>query len=187
MSGSLPIIIAAATTSISARPKLEPAPLDNAITVALPSLDGGRGLQVGYERWLPDHRISLGASVQLRETATGDYTGLRSGIGAELRYYWRARSFLHAQPTGSMIGWFVGGRLDIAVDGTHDLATDRWIGTTLEIGTSALVGYRFAPWRGLEVTPFGGLTWRRDIDLSGRLPGWGRPGIAGGLSVGWMF
>jgi hypothetical protein len=183
VSGALPIILAAAASSVP-HPA---APLENAITIAIPSLDGGRGIQVGYERWLPAHRISLTASAQLREAAVGDYTGVRAGLGGELRWYWRARSFLHAQPTGSMIGWFVSGRVDVDLDGTHDTTSERWIGTTLEVGTSALVGYRFAPWRGLEITPSAGLTWRHDIDLTGRLPGWSRGGIAGGLSAGWMF
>ena len=70
---------------------------------------------------------------------------------------------------------------------TTYLATDRWIHTTLEIGASALIGYRFAPWRGLELTPYGGLTWRRDVDLTGRLPSWSRAGVAGGLTLGWLF
>jgi hypothetical protein len=188
MSGALPIIIAAATAgSASTTATLERAPLRNAITIAVPSLDGATGAQVGYERWIPAAQISITVSAQLRESAVGDYTGIRAGVGAEIRWYFRARSFLHAQPTGSMIGWFTGGRIDVAIDGTKDLKTDRWIGTTLGIGTSALVGYRFAPWRGLEITPTTGLTWRRDIDLSGRLPGWNRGGIAGGLNLGWMF
>ncbi|MBL0216375.1 MAG: hypothetical protein IPQ07_21140 [Myxococcales bacterium] len=193
MSGSLPIIIAAATAgastsaSTTATATIDRAPRSNAITLAVPSLDGARGAQVGYERWLQGPRLGLTVSVQLREAAVGDYTGIRAGVGGELRWYWRARSFLHAQPTGSMIGWFIGGRVDVAVDTTHDDSSDRWLGTSLEIGTSALVGYRFAPWRGLEITPSAGLNWRYDVDLSGRLPGWSRTGIAGGLSVGWMF
>ena len=185
MSVALPAIISAA---IAAHPELEPEPvLRNAISLAVPSLDGARGVQVAYERWLPERRISLAASVQLREAARGDYIGMRAGVGGELRWYWRATSFLGPQPDGSMIGWFVGGRVDIDLDGTHDLATDRWISTTLELGASALIGYRFAPWRGLEITPYGGLTWRRDVDLSGRLPSWARGGIAGGLTMGWLF
>ena len=182
------MIVAAAMADASLQaPGVEDTSLKNAITIAIPSLDGGRGAQIGYERWLPEERVSLGISAQVRQAATGDYTGVRAGVGGELRLYWRARSFLHAQPTGSMIGWFVGGRVDVALDGTRDDATDRWLSTTLEIGTSALIGYRFAPWRGLEITPSAGLTWRRDIDLSGRLPGWSRAGIAGGISAGWMF
>ncbi len=182
MSGALPLIIAAATAGVP-----EPDIAMNALTVAVPSLDGARGIQVGYERWLPRPQISITASVQLREAAVGDYTGIRAGVGGEVRWYFRQKSFLHAQPTGSMVGWWTGGRLDVAVDGTHDLMSDRWLGTTVEIGTSALVGYRFSPWRGLEITPCAGVTWRHDIDLSGRLPGWSRAGFAGGLSAGWMF
>jgi hypothetical protein len=159
----------------------------NAVFVGLPSLDGARGLQAGYERWVPDHRLGLGASVQLHESAIGDYTGVRAGIGAEVRWYWRARSFLHAQPDGSMIGWFTGGRFDIAGAWTHDIPDHRWLGSGMSFGLTGEVGYRLAPWRALIITPTTGITLRRDIDVSGRLPAWTRGGIAFGLEVGWMF
>lgn len=184
MSGMLPLIVAAASAGDVPAP---PVPV-NDVSIALPSLDGLRGVQVGYERFSPARRISLGASVQLREAAVGDYTGVRAGVGAELRWYWRdVKPWLSGQPRGSMTGWFVGGRLDVAVDGTRDAVDDRWLGTMLGIGATGHVGYRIAPWRGLEITPTAGLLWRREIDLSGRLPAWSRGGIAAGLSVGWMF
>ncbi|MBL9015375.1 MAG: hypothetical protein JNL83_14420 [Myxococcales bacterium] len=185
MSVALPAIISAA---IATHPELASEPvLEHAITVAVPSLDGLRGAQIAYERWFPAHRISLSASVQLRQAARGDYIGMRAGGGGELRWFWRATSFLGPHPDGSMIGWFLAARIDVNVDGTHDLISDRWISTTLEVGTSALIGYRLAPWRGLELTPYGGLTWRRDVDLSGRLPSWSRGAIAGGVTIGWLF
>jgi hypothetical protein len=185
MTIALPAIISAA---IAAQPELSQKPvLENAITIAVPSLDGGRGVQVAYERWFRHRRISLSASMQLREAARGDYIGMRAGVGGELRWYWRATSFLGPHPDGSMIGWFLGARFDVNLDGTHDLLADRWLSSTLQFGASALIGYRFAPWRGLELTPYGGLTWRRDIDLSGRLPSWSRAGIGGGLTLGWLF
>ena len=106
-------------------------------------------------------------------------------VGGEVRWYFRQKSFLHAQPTGSMVGWWTGGRLDVAVDGTQDEMTDRWIGTTVEIGTSALVGYRFAPWRGLEISP--SLNGGVRHEFAKRLPGWTRPMGGIGLTVGWLF
>ena len=116
----------------------------NAVFVGLPSLDGARGLQAGYERWVPEYRLGLGASAQLHESAIGDYTGVRAGIGVEVRWYWRARSFLHAQPDGSMIGWFTGGRFDIAGAWTHDIPDHRWLGSGVSFGLTGEVGYRFA-------------------------------------------
>ena len=90
-------------------------------------------------------------------------------------------------PAGSMVGWFVGARLELAVGATHDRVDDRWLGESLEIATSALVGYRIAPWRQLEITPSLGLGTRRQLDLSGRLPSAQRATITAGLSVGWLF
>jgi hypothetical protein len=184
-----PAVAAAAATAIEpAIVTWTPPPvLSNTISVGVPSLDGARGLQAGYERWLPDRRLGLGASVQLHESAIGDYTGIRAGVGAEVRWYWRARSFLRAQPEGSMIGWFTGGRFDIASAWTHDVPDHRWLDTGLSLGVTAEVGYRLAPWRALVITPTTGLTLRRDSDVSGRLPTWTRGGIAFGLEVGWMF
>lgn len=184
MSGVLPLIVAAASAG---EPPAPAVPL-NDVSIALPSLDGLRGVAVGYERFLPARRLGLGASVQLREAAVGDYTGVRAGVGAEVRWYFRtADPWLSIQPRGAMAGWFVGGRLDVAIDGTRDAVADRWLGTMLGIGATGLVGYRIAPWRGLEITPSLGLAWRHEIDVSGRLPSWSRGSVAAGLSVGWMF
>lgn len=181
MSGALPLIVAAASAGLPA----EPEPLRNDVSIALPSLDGLRGIQVAYERLLPK-QLGLSASIQIRQAAVGDYGGTRAGLGGELRrYFGRSRFGTHAP--GSMVGWYLGARVDVAIDTTTDTMTDRSLGTTLEIGTSSSVGYRLAPWRGLEITPSVGLTYRLDVDLSGRLPPWSRPGIAGGLAVGWLF
>ena len=48
----------------------------------------------------------------------------------------------------------------------------------------ALAGYRFAPWRGLEVRPYVGVAVRHEH--SGDV-GWTRPGLAYGLALGWSF
>ena len=90
-------------------------------------------------------------------------------VHRELRWYWRADAWLSTQPAHSMVGWFVGGRLGVAFDATHDRADHRWLGNAAELQGTALIGYRIAPWRGLEITPSIGLGVRRDIDLSGRL------------------
>lgn len=142
---------------------------------------------MAYERWFPAPRISLGMSAQLRQSAAGDFTGITSGVGGELRWYWRASAWRSSQPAGSMVGWFVGGRIDVAVGATRDAVDDRWLGTALSLSGTGHAGYRVAPWRGLELTPTVGLVLRRELDVSGRLPGWTRGGIAAGLAIGWMF
>jgi hypothetical protein len=186
-----PSTVGAAAGSTAVAPAIvtwtPPPVLWSAVSIGIPSLDGARGLQAGYEHWVPEHRLGIGVSGQLHESAIGDYTGIRAGIGAEVRWYWRARSFLRAQPEGSMIGWFTGGRFDIAGAWTHDSPDHRWLDTGISFGLTGELGYRFAPWRALVITPTTGLTFRRDVDTSGRLAPWERPGIAFGLEVGWMF
>lgn len=170
-----------ATASSAAPPHL------HAISFSLPALDGLRGIQTQYERWLPDRRISLAGSVQFRETAIGDYTSLRVGVGAELRRYWRARAKLSNQVAGSMVGWFYGGRVDALVERTHDELGDRHLGTTIELGATLRLGYRIAPWRSLEITPSISADARVDLATSGRVPPWWRPGVGFGLTAGWLF
>jgi hypothetical protein len=186
---TLALIAAAAQATASATPA-PPAlaePLHNDVQISIPSLDGAHGLEVGYERWLPAHRLSLTVTGQLRESAIGDYTGIHAGVGFELRWYPRASGWRSAQPYGSMVGWFLGERVDVGLDATHDREAHRWLDNTLEIGAMSRLGYRFAPWRGLEISPSVGIGWRHDTDLEGRIPGWTRPTLSGGLSVGWMY
>ena len=164
-----------------------PPPAMHDISIGVPALDGLRGLQVQYEHWRPRPRLGIAVSAQYREGATGDYTSLAGGVGAEVRWYWRADAWLSTQPAGSMVGWFVGGRVDVLIEHTRDDVDDRGIGSTLELGATLRMGYRIAPWRGLEITPSVGPTGRVDLALSGRTPAWTRVGISGGLSLGWMF
>jgi hypothetical protein len=162
-------------------------PLRNAVTIAVPALDAFRGLSAGYERWYPERRISLAAIGSIRQSATGDFGATSAGAGAELRWYWRARGSRSSQPGGSMVGWFIGGRVDVAVGAMHDRVADDWLGTSLELGVTGNAGYRIAPWRGLEITPSIGLGRRRAWDLSGRLPSWERGTLSAGIGVGWLF
>ena len=179
----LPLVVAA---MVSAPPQPEP-PRLNDVSVALPALDGLRGLQLQYERFVPDMHLGMAVSGQFRETAIGDYTSLRVGLGVEARVYWRDDAWLSRQVRGSMVGWFVGVRVDAVVERTHNDFDDRSIGSTLELGFATRVGYRIAPWRDLEITPSISVTEKIDVALSGRVPAWTRPGIAGGLSVGWLY
>ena len=158
--------------------------LENAITLAIPSTDGIRGAQVGYERWLPDTHFSLTGAAELRESAIGDYTGLRTGLGVGMRWYWRADAHLSVLPAGNMVGWWIGGAAFLAVDATHDNKDHRWLASTLELGWTAQIGYRIAPWRQLAITPSAGLEGQRDLS---RLPDWNRGGLIVGLDVSWLF
>ncbi len=183
MSGALGLALATAAASA---PLPDPIAY-NDVSLAVPALDGGRGVQVALERWLPAQRVGVAGDIEARESAVGDYTGIRVGIGAEVRWYWHADGWLSRQPKGSMVGPFVGGRLGVALDATHDRLDHRWLGTAVELEGTWLVGYRIAPWRGLEITPSAGIGVRQDFDLSGRLQPDRRLTIAIGLAVGWLF
>jgi len=165
----------------------EPPALLNDLAVALPGLDGARGLAIAYERFLPDRELSLGVTVQARETAIGDYGGLRLGAGVEVRHYKHDHMAWLAQPDGAMVGWFAGARADVAIDATHDRVAGRWLSPTLETSLLGVAGYRFAIWRGLDITPSVAVGVRHDHDLSGRVPAWTRPEVGGGLTLGWLF
>ena len=179
-----PLSVLAATALATALPA---PPARHDISLAVPALDGLRGIAASYEHWLPEHRLGLAASAQLRESATGDYLGLHAGAGAELRWYWRARhrAWLSRQPAGSMVGWFTGGRVDVGIAATRDRVSERWLGNALELGATALVGYRIAPWRDLEITPTLGLGTRREFAMGA--PDWNRGTLSIGLAVGWLY
>jgi hypothetical protein len=162
---------------------------DHAISIAVPALDTGRGIAGSYERFFPDLHTSLVISGEVRESATGDYTGLRVGTGGEVRWYWRAHhaAWLSTLPAGNMAGWFLGAGVYLAGDVTHDTTDHKWLGSAVQLGGESRVGYRIVPWRQLAITPFTGIEGHRDIDLSGRLPGFTRGGFSFGLDVGWLF
>lgn len=185
MSDFLGLLLAAA----SAQHGVVEEPDLNAVSLSIPAVDGLRGIGATYERFLPRYKISVAGLADIRQTATGDYGAVSAGIGGELRWYWRAhrKAWLSRLPAGSMAGWFLGTRLEIAFGATHDRVDDRWLGESLDIGASGLVGYRIAPWRKLEITPTLGLGQRYQIDLSGRLPSYRRGTAFVGLSVGWLF
>jgi hypothetical protein len=176
---------AAAPSLTSTGPALEPPVLRNAIHVALPSLDTGRGIQIGYEHWLPTYKLAWSAYAEARESATGDYTGIRTGVGGRVRWYWRSDAWLSRLPAGNMVGWFLGGGVAVAGDFTHDGADHRWLGSALELGVDAEIGYRIAPWRRLVITPWTGVEVHRDVQT--RIPDWTRYGAIVGLDAGWLF
>ena len=150
--------------------------LANALSLSIPSTDGARGARVLYERFLPERRLAIGAGAELRESAIGDYTGLRAGASATLRWFWRRTT---------MTGWYVGGSAYADGDFTHDDVDHRWLGSALTLGAGGEVGYRFAPWRQLIITPCVGVEIHRDV--AARMPDWTRGGLTAGLEVGWLF
>jgi hypothetical protein len=173
---------------------LPPAIYEQAVSVALPSLDGIRGVDASYEHALAPSLLGLTglallASGEARESATGDYTGARLGVGLELRWYWRAghRAWLSRLAPNNLAGWFVGAEALVATDLVHDNADHRWLGTSLQLGGAAHVGYRIAPWRELTITPSVGVELGHDLDLAGRVPGYTTCYPTIGLDVGWLF
>ena len=166
-----------------------PDDLTQSVEVALPALETGRGLAGGYERWLPDHRLAIELRGELRESASGDYTGIRIGAGIEARWFWRTHrgAWLSVLPAGTPVGWFLSAGTYVATDLTHDDEDHRWLGTALQLGGVGRIGYRIAPWRQLVITPSAGIEVQRDIDLSGRLAGVTRGGVTVGLDAGWLF
>jgi hypothetical protein len=194
MSGPLALAIATAASAAGAPPSISATSIqtdtyDHAISIAIPSLDTGRGIAGSYEHWLPAVHLSIVISGEARESAIGDYTGLRVGTGGEMRWYWRAaRSpWLSALPAGNMAGWFVGAGGYVAADFTHDTVDHKWLGNALQLGVESRIGYRIVPWRQLAITPSTGLESHLDMDLGGRLPGFWRGGLSVGLDVGWLF
>jgi hypothetical protein len=131
------------------------------------------GVAAEYERDLPERPISLAVGLALRSTADGDYDSTTVGVAGEARYWIRRH-------------WYAAGRLDLAHTSVTD-EMDETIGRQHTIGVAALTGYRFAPWRGLELRPYAGLAVRRDSDHDGRLAAWTRPGLAYGLALGWSW
>lgn len=182
---TIAIIAAAAPALTAPAPPPPPVAFDQSISLSIPSTDGGRGAQLTYERWLPARGWSIAASGELRESAIGDYTGLRAGVGLAARRYWRRDAMLSVLPAGNMVGWFFGGGIYAAVDATHDRVDHRWLSSALSVGATAVLGYRIAPWRQLVVTPSVGLEWQRDFAT--RLPDWNVAGAIVGLDVGWLF
>lgn len=144
------------------------------------------GLTVEVERDLPRYRMSVAGAVMVRSTAGGDYDSATVGLGAEARYWFKRDAIWTRRPAGSPVGWYAALRLDTAHTSVTD-AMDEEIGAHHTSGIAALGGYRFAPWRGLEVRPYGGIAVRHDRDHHGHLAGWTRPGLAYGLAIGWAW
>jgi hypothetical protein len=144
------------------------------------------GLSVEVERDLPRHHVSVAGALMLRSTAGGDYDSSTIGLGAEVRYWFKRDAIWTRRPAGAPVGWYAALRLDTAHTSVTD-AMDEEIGAQHTVAIGAFGGYRFAPWRGLEVRPYGGIAVRTDRDHHGQLAGWTRAGLAYGLALGWSW
>jgi hypothetical protein len=133
-----------------------------------------RGLAAQYERLVRPH-WSVAAIAGLRAGAFGDYRSTSSAAGAELRRYGR----------DTLAGTYAGLRL--SGTWTHLAAGDRGVGDQLALSSTLLIGYRFVPWRTLELGPWVGLGAVTELDPAGRLAAAARPTLGFGVTTGWMF
>jgi hypothetical protein len=156
----------------------------NAVWLAIPSIDGSAGAELGAERGVAA-KTGVALAVSARQTAAGDYDAVRLGVAAESRRYWRGGARWSRIPGLDRTGWFYGARLDL---GTSRLSMDeRHLGTTLMAGARAELGYRLTPWRGLAIAALVGLGGGIERDAAGRLPAQRDTVLGLGLDVGWMF
>ncbi len=156
----------------------------NALWLAIPSIDGSAGAELGGERGIAP-KTGVVLAVSARQTAAGDFDAVRLGVAGEYRRYWRGDARWSRIPGLDRTGWFYGARLDL---GTSRLSMgERHIGTTLMAGARAELGYRLTPWRGLAITALVGLGAAIERDAAGRLPTERHSVLGLGLDVGWMF
>lgn len=187
--GSPVVTLALAATLVagSAAPAAADGP-KSAISIEVPSLSTA-GVSVQYERYvLSDtvRRLSVAGSVAARSTAGGDYDSRTLGGAAELRHWITGRSAWSSLEE-AMVGLYVGLRLEFGHTATTDRMAEQSIGSTLAMGSSLALGYRFAPWSRVEITPSAGVGGRLEKDLTGRTGVWGRPTLTLGLTVGWLY
>jgi hypothetical protein len=86
-----------------------------------------------------------------------------------------------------MRGWFASLRLEVAHTSIEHETEDRTIGALLTTSLALSAGYRFVPWRRLELTPSIGAAVIREAGLDGRSPASTRGAPVIGLTLGWMF
>jgi len=160
---------------------------DRALSIGLPALQGLGGLAGYYEQLLPGRRWSLVTGGAVRAGARGDFSSITLAAGAEARYWLRGSAIWCDAPPRSMVGWFAGGRVDLAWTHTRDDTDDRSLGNNLGVAVTGTFGYRFLIRNRVELTPMVGLGVTRETDLGGRLPGFTRGTARMGLTLGWFF
>jgi hypothetical protein len=160
---------------------------DRVVSLAVPALQGFGGLAVQGEQLLGARRISVVAGIGVRSAAGGDFSSRTVALSGEARYWFTGRALWTRLPQRSMVGWFAGGRLDLAWTGIHDDYDDRALSSNVGVAITATGGYRVALKRRLELTPSMGLGVTTETDPSGRLPAFNRGTLRFGLTLGWMF
>lgn len=160
---------------------------DRAVSVGLWSLQGLAGLQGQYEQLMANRRWSWIAGGGFRWNAGGDYSSQTLAAGGEARWWILGRAVWAKAPPRSMLGWYLGVRVDLAWTRTHDDVGARTIGQNLALAATGTLGYRFLIAGRVELTPMIGLGVTREFDLTGRLPSWPRGTGRLGLTAGWMF
>lgn len=152
------VIIAIASAASTAAAEAPPprrqwnvaAPFDSALS---------GGLDVEVERQLRP-RISIAGLVGLRATAGSDFSSRALSTGAEARLWlvgWTVKSPLRE----SIVGGYLGAGLELSRVWLRD--GDRSVGASSSVAATGTVGYRFAPWSRVSITPFAGLGIGRDI------------------------
>lgn len=146
-----------------------------AVAVPIHGLLGGGLVIEGEQQVL--RRWSLSGFAGLRSSASGDFRSTTASLGAELRWWmlgWTAGSPLRE----SIAGGYLGAGLELSTLWLRDEPAGRTVGSTTSVAVTAQVGYRFAPWSRIAITPSVGLAIGRDVtgDLPDRFtvrPRWG--------------
>lgn len=197
---ALGVVVLALCAAAAQPAAAQPAAAQPSTTVAKPSpprrtqsvstgvyaLQGLAGLQGQYERQFRP-RWSWIAGGGLRFNARGDYGSSTLAAGGEARFWLRGKALWSRAPQRSIIGWYVGGRLDLAWTRTVDEVDDRTIGNDLSVAITGTLGYRLLVRNRVEMTSMFGLGVTEEVDLRGRLPAYARPTIRFGFTVGYMF
>ena len=162
-------------------------PSHNAVSLPLLSTKGAAGIGIQYERFALPDRWSVAGAVGVRSNAGGDYDSFGLGVGFEARYWLKGRTLWASLPSRSMVGWYLGARIDTGWTRIVDEVRDTTVGSSLVVAETALIGYRFVIRERVEVSPALGMTVRTELDLRGRLPAWTHGGMAVAITVGWMY
>jgi hypothetical protein len=181
---SAAIAAALVATAPAARAE-EPPVLRNALSIyPLALFQSGFALQ--YERFAFPPRISVATSLGGRSGVSGDYRGLTLGAGLTGRFWLLGRSPWSGLEGRQMIGPFAGLQIDATTTRVKH-ASGRTIGAAVVFAESALLGWKIAFFRHLEITPALGLGLATEIDSSGFLPTWTRPQVHLALTAGTLL
>jgi hypothetical protein len=140
----------------------------------------GRGVSIGYER-LVIPRFSVVALVGARATALGDYSSTTLTVGGEVRWWLRAR------PGRQLRSLYLAAHVSAGRTRLVDNTIDASVGSTIELTERVDVGWRFAVWRRLSLTPTLGVGGHEDYDGRGHMAPFYMPTAMLGLELGWYL